>query len=109
MDDDCLANLVKNLNNCVNEIHEIYNYYYHQKAIFFLDGHCSRNNRQIMALFKTENIRVIIFTSHITHLIQPFDRIIARHLKDALTWLASYLIDEIDKENQEKVVYDISK
>ena len=46
---------------------------------------------------------MIIFPPLLTHLIQPFDRVIARPLKDVLTRIASHLFDEIDGENQEKV------
>ena len=44
---------------------------------------------------------MIIFP--LTHIIQPFDRVIARPLKDALSRIAAHLITEIDENEQEKI------
>lgn len=98
IDDNCFFNWAKKIVIRVNEIREIYNFDKHQKAILFLDGHGTRNNREIMNLFKSENIEVIIFPPHLTHLLQPFDRVVSRPLKDALSRIASQIINEIDED-----------
>ena len=102
IDDNCFFNWPKKIVIRVNEIRELYNFDKHQKAILFLDGHGTRNNREIMNLFKSENIEVIIFPPHLTHLLQPFDRVVSRPLKDALSRIASQIINEIDEDQETK-------
>ena len=55
-----------------------------QKAILFLDGHGSRNNQSIMQMYKDAKIDVVIFPSHMTHILQPFDKANAHPLKQIL-------------------------
>lgn len=100
IDDKCFINWAKKFIIRVNEIRKLYNFDQHQKAILFLDGHGTRNNREIMILFKSENIEVILLPPHLTHMLQPFRRVVARPLKDALSRIASQIIDEIDEDLQ---------
>ena len=103
INDECFECWAKKFIERVIEIRKTYHFDQKQKAILFLDGHCSRNNRHVMDIFKKANIEVIIFPPHLTHIMQPFDRVVARPLKDALPRIASHIIDEIDENEQEKI------
>ena len=103
MNDECFSNWSKTFIQRVKEIRKMYNFDLSQKAILFLDGHGSRNNAELMSLFKSENIEVIMFPPHLTHIIQPFDRVRARPLKDSLSRITAHLITEIDENEQEKI------
>ena len=70
-----------------------------QRAVLFLDGHGTRNNKEMMQLFKNAYIDVIIFPSHLTHLMQPFDVIIAAPFKKALSELGYALLSLVDHKN----------
>jgi len=65
-----------------------------QRAILLLDGHPTRNNHRVMSMFKANNIEVVIFPPHMTHLIQPYDRVIARPFKQALQQFANKILNE---------------
>ena len=71
-----------------------------QRAILFLDGHVTRNNKKVMQLFHNTHIDVIIFPPHLTHLIQPFDTTLARPLKKALKAFAQTIYELLSKEEQ---------
>ena len=47
-------------------------------------------------MFKNNNICVIIFPSHMTHIIQQFDQVIAKQLKTALGQVARHILNDID-------------
>lgn len=102
MNDICFEEWSKWLIQKVQNLRKTYNYDAEQKAILFLDGHGSRNNSKIMRLFKSNFIEVIIFPPHMTHLFQPFDRVVARPLKECLSRIAKEIIDNFDEENQDK-------
>lgn len=102
MNDDCFEEWAKWLIQKVANIRETYNFDKNRKAILFLDGHGSRNNFKVMKLFKSNHISVIIFPPHMTHIFQPFDRVIARPLKECLSRIAKEIIDYIIEENQNK-------
>ena len=69
-----------------------------RKAILFLDGHVTRNNKEVMIKFKEANIAVIIFPPHMTHIMQPFDTTVARPLKKALQRFADDLLQNLNTE-----------
>jgi hypothetical protein len=48
-----------------------------------------------MRSFKNAKIDVVIFPPHMTHIMQPFDRVIARPLKDCLGRIARAMINEV--------------
>ena len=50
-------------------------------TFLFLDGHRSRLNSQAIELLFQNNVSVIVFPSHTTHVIQPFDVGLAAPLK----------------------------
>lgn len=102
MNDDCFEEWAKWLIQKVVNIRETYHFDKNRKAILFLDGHGSRNNFKVMKLFKSYHISVIIFPPHMTHIFQPFDRVIARPLKDCLSRIAKEIIDSINEESQDK-------
>ena len=53
-------------------------------CLLFLDGHKSRINSLALELFVMNNIKVIVFPAHTSHVIQPFDISVASPLKTAL-------------------------
>ena len=103
MDDECFENWAIWFVDCVFEIREAYGHDRTQRAILLLDGHGSRNNSKVAKIFKDAYIDVIIFPPHMTHIMQPFDRVIARPLKDCLARIARELIEEYSPEDQSSV------
>ena len=103
MDDECFAEWASWLISRVSEIREIYGYDPNTRAILLLDGHGSRNNSAVMRSFKKANIDVVIFPPHMTHIMQPFDRVIARPLKDCLGRIARAMISVIPENEQNSV------
>ena len=71
-----------------------------QRALLFLDGHVTRNNKKVMKRFQRAYIIVIIFPPHLTHLMQPFDTTVARPLKKALKSFASALLERMKTDEQ---------
>ena len=51
------------------------------KILLVLDGNSSRSTPFIIDLFRKENIDLLILPSHLTHILQPFDVVIASELK----------------------------
>jgi hypothetical protein len=103
MDDDCFSEWASWLISRVAEIREIYGYDPDTRAILLLDGHGSRNNAVVMRSFKNAKIDVVIFPPHMTHIMQPFDRVIARPLKDCLGRIARAMINEVPEDEQNSV------
>ena len=103
MEDDCFAEWASWLISRVAEIRELYGYDPDTRAILLLDGHGSRNNIDVMRSFKNANIEVVIFPPHMTHIMQPFDRVIARPLKDCLGRIARAMIKEFTEDDQNSV------
>ena len=94
MTDETFQSWAKWLILKVISIREQRNYQPSQKAVLFLDGHITRNQKSVMEEFKNANIEVIIFPPHMTHIIQPFDKVIARPLKQILRQIANDIINE---------------
>jgi hypothetical protein len=44
-----------------------------KKALLILDGHSSRNNRQLWELFAANGIDVVVLPAHTSHILQPLD------------------------------------
>ena len=53
-------------------------------TFLFLDGHKSRMNSEALEVLFKNNINVIIFPSHTTHVLQPFDVSLAAPLKNMI-------------------------
>lgn len=53
-------------------------------CFLFLDGHKTRLNSQAIEILYQNNVRVIVFPSHTTHVLQPFDVSLAAPLKNAI-------------------------
>ena len=103
MNDECFENWSEWLIKRVQRIREVYGHAHDQRAILLLDGHGSRNNAEVMKKFKEANIDVVIFPPHMTHIMQPFDRVIARPLKDCLSRIARELVNDFDPDDQNTV------
>ena len=103
MDDECFAEWTSWLITRVAEIRQLYNYAPDTRAILLLDGHGSRNNAAVMHSFKEAHIDVVIFPPHMTHIMQPFDRVIARPLKDCLSRIAREMINDCPDDLQDSV------
>src|SRR5690606_4462397 len=56
-------------------------------AVLLVDSHESREKFDTLELLKKNNIKVITFPSHTTHIVQPIDRSIAFPFKQELTRL----------------------
>ena len=68
-----------------------------------LDGHSSRNNAEMKRKIKEANIDVVIFPPHMTHIMKPFDRVIAIPLKDCLNRIDREIINDFDSDDQTTV------
>ena len=53
-------------------------------CFLFLDGHRSRLNSEAIEMFYSHGIHIVIFPSHCTHVLQPFDVALAAPLKVAI-------------------------
>ena len=99
MEDDNFASWTEWFIQRVNELRKARQYAPNRKAILFLDGHITRNNKHVMKNFARANIVVIIFPPHMTHLMQPFDTTVARPLKKVLQDVANQLLQNISKDD----------
>ena len=65
---------------------------YNAPCYLYLDGHKSRLNSEAIEILYQNNVRVIVFPSHTTHVLQPFDVALASphvlRLKQGLLLLA---------------------
>ena len=66
----------------------------------FLDGHKSRLNSEAIELLFQNNIQVIIFPAHTTHVSQPFDVAVAASLKAAIKRLTESIPTYMQKKIQ---------
>ena len=77
---------------------------YNIPCYLFLDGHRSRLNSEAIELLCRNNIQVIIFPAHTTHVSQPFDVSVAASLKAAIKRLTdnipTYMQKKIQNFNQ---------
>ena len=94
INDECFTEWSNWLITRVKEIRETYGFDPTKRAILLLDGHNSRDNREVMENFKKNFIEVVIFPPHLTHIMQPFDKVVARPLKDCLSKIARQLAEE---------------
>ena len=76
----------------VNDLKKQRKYSSNQRSLLFLDGHVTRNNKELMKKFRDAKIDVFIFPPHLTHLMQPFNTTVARPLKQALKRLANEIL-----------------
>lgn len=70
-----------------------------EQKLLFLDSHNSRENEEALLKLKKNNIRVITFPPHNTHILQPFDVVIAKMLKSKIR---AYFNKYIKKDNNLK-------
>ncbi|OHT01014.1 DDE superfamily endonuclease containing protein [Tritrichomonas foetus] len=67
-------------------------------ALLILDGHSSRLNKSALLYLIQHNVQILILPSHTTHLLQPFDVIVAHSLKSKYRKIFnSYLIRIINE------------
>ena len=71
----------------------------HLTALLYLDGHMTRLNPAGIDYLKKNNIMVIIFPSHISHIIQPFDVGCGSPLKSMFKKLLSQFTKKIKRGN----------
>ena len=102
MTDECFEKWAEWLIRRVAELRASYNFDADQRAILLLDGHGTRNNKDVMEKFSAAKIDVVIFPPHMTHILQPFDKVIARPLKDCLSSIARAIIEEYDEYDKTK-------
>lgn len=55
-----------------------------EKRLLYLDSHNSRENVEALSLLRDNNIVVLTFPPHCTHILQPFDVTIARSFKSKI-------------------------
>ena len=104
MTDEIFAEWATNFIERVEDIRRQYKCEPTRRAILILDGHASRNQKEVMEKFKQHFIDVVILPSHLTHLLQPFDVAIGRPFKQKLTAFASMLHSLIEEEGHSKQV-----
>lgn len=100
MTDENFANWAIWFIEFVNDLKKQRKYSSNQRSLLFLDGHVTRNNKELMKKFRDAKIDVIIFPPHLTHLMQPFDTTVARPLKQALKRLANEILSVCSPEQQ---------
>ena len=55
-----------------------------QKALLLVDSHTSRDQEDFIRICKDENIDILTFPSHTTHLLQPLDLTVCGSFKKNL-------------------------
>ena len=71
---------------------------YNAPCYLYLDGHKSRLNSEDIEILYQNNVRVIVFPSHTTHVLQPFDVALASPLKNAIRRFGSNIPSHIEKK-----------
>lgn len=66
---------------CTHFISWHHKLYGNQKGLLLLDSHNSRENIDALKLLKENNITVLTFPPHLTHIMQPFDVSLAKSFK----------------------------
>lgn len=76
-----------------------------EPKLLFLDSHNSRENESALLKLRDNNVKVITFPPHNTHILQPFDVVIARMLKAHIRkYFNKYIKNDINFKKDE-IIY----